>query len=716
MPGPSSRAKSSKAKKKASSSSKITSKATYVVEVDEADGWTPAVKILCNYLQLPDLHTRRGLKKINNHFDTIYAKLDDTYRRHLDHERIRGGVIAIYSKMCIDSLLRNKLFERGILDKLLPLLDIDSTRHMALRALMIITRHGGVNVRATIAEHADVLCRLVDAFPSDETVCELCLSVLSHTVLVCMDGYEGSPAFPALLRSLDLTKILNTAVHCMTQPFSCQSCIEHGTNLIASSALHGYYAYPGAPEAVKILIAGLRSPDWTLRAVSFGGLVRLHKPVSEEDTRQLDPNTLMSIMGRIPKNVNDILMAYGPTKCELYLTVQAMRDFMQAIRTYPIDHNLYSLGMKLYKNILSNEFSILEGFFETTDVRTGERSYSMDGKGMLPFKRWSDSLSVCAKVIRERGDPEDVDIANVLEIKHTVLKGLPDDAAALSQEALKRNPNFAYYYYGVSLAAEPTNGLRAAKQGMKCKNITPFIKFQLMQRAVDHGAELGIQTLAEGPEPGETKWQVGIALLTSALEDAKRFIDEAPPDNRYMRNVSYWYILLTIIVSENAGVDRLVIADAVSKLLGTGPPDTMHRLTQATVRKLYKESIEKYGDIFQKNADAKVSDLPETAPIKLEDDLAAWLSKLQVEDDDEGKGGDHEHDHDHESMGHKHESSGHGHRSRKVHLSKTEMYRCSYCGNPSASLRKCSGCAKTRYCDGTCQKKHWSDHKRQCKA
>ncbi|CAA7261160.1 unnamed protein product [Cyclocybe aegerita] len=45
------------------------------------------------------------------------------------------------------------------------------------------------------------------------------------------------------------------------------------------------------------------------------------------------------------------------------------------------------------------------------------------------------------------------------------------------------------------------------------------------------------------------------------------------------------------------------------------------------------------------------------------------------------------------------------------------MYRCSWCGNPSALLRKCRGCSKARYCDVGCQKSHWRDnHKKVCKS
>jgi hypothetical protein len=57
--------------------------------------------------------TRRGLKKVYTNFDTVYNKLDSAYRSNLDNERIRGGIVGIYAKMCVDSLLRNKLMERG---------------------------------------------------------------------------------------------------------------------------------------------------------------------------------------------------------------------------------------------------------------------------------------------------------------------------------------------------------------------------------------------------------------------------------------------------------------------------------------------------------------------------------------------------------------------------------------------------------------------------
>merc|ERR1712150_287543 len=40
---------------------------------------------------------------------------------------------------------------------------------------------------------------------------------------------------------------------------------------------------------------------------------------------------------------------------------------------------------------------------------------------------------------------------------------------------------------------------------------------------------------------------------------------------------------------------------------------------------------------------------------------------------------------------------------------------CIFCAKPSQSLLQCSGCGSVQYCDKTCQRSHWKNHKRDCK-
>ena len=190
--------------------------------------------------------------------------------------------------------------------------------------------------------------------------------------------------------------------------------------------------------------------------------------------------------------------------------------------------------------------------FEGENPATGEREPLDVG---LPFKMWSDALPHCAKAIRDKGLPGQADIADIVEMKYYIMKQRIPDAVKIANAALKRSPGLAYAYYVLTLASDPVVGLRAAKQGMKCTNITPFVRFQMMQRAVEHAGEMGIQILQEASDAEDKKWVEGIAFLTSAMEDAKTYIAEAPPDNRHMKNVSFWYILLHITMTEEMSAD-----------------------------------------------------------------------------------------------------------------------------------------------------------------
>ena len=59
--------------------------------------------------------SRSGLKKVHNNFPQIYRKLDAAYvgaqQRRL--EKLMGGIVGIWAKMCSDSILRDKLFNEG---------------------------------------------------------------------------------------------------------------------------------------------------------------------------------------------------------------------------------------------------------------------------------------------------------------------------------------------------------------------------------------------------------------------------------------------------------------------------------------------------------------------------------------------------------------------------------------------------------------------------
>jgi hypothetical protein len=49
-------------------------------------------------------------------------------------------------------------------------------------------------------------------------------------------------------------------------------------------------------------------------------------------------------------------------------------------------------------------------------------------------------------------------------------------------------------------------------------------------------------------ELGKKSWEEGVACMRSALEDCETFMNNAPPDNRRMKDVIMWYTLLTMVL------------------------------------------------------------------------------------------------------------------------------------------------------------------------
>jgi hypothetical protein len=121
----------------------------------------------------------------------------------------------------------------------------------------------------------------------------------------------------------------------------------------------------------------------------------------------------------------------------------------------------------------------------------------------------------------------------------------------------------------------------------------------------------------------------------------------------------------------------LKFADDFSIFVGNTPPKTELRLAQQSIISLYPAAVKEWGKVIARFDSFKTKEEPSISPGKAEDDLAAWLDDLHM---DSGEQEAHP-----ETFSHPVFNSDH-----------VALYRCSWCGNSSAVLRKCSGCTKTR--------------------
>lgn len=124
------------------------------------------------------------------------------------------------------------------------------------------------------------------------------------------------------------------------------------------------------------------------------------------------------------------------------MTVNCSKDFQDAIMDCARDKNSYSLGLKLAALIPKTEFSIGDGMFEVEDLVTKQRYFD---DMSLPFKTYAESLSHCARAIREKDKPDERDLADILDIKYLVMKQRLREAISLAKKSLQRNPKQAYF-------------------------------------------------------------------------------------------------------------------------------------------------------------------------------------------------------------------------------------------------------------------------------
>jgi len=108
--------------------------------------------------------------------------------------------------------------------------------------------------------------------------------------------------------------------------------------------------------------------------------------------------------------------------------------------------------------------------------------------------------------------------------------------------------------------------------------------------------------------------------------------------------------------------------------MGVPPPKTTLRLSQQAAVKHYPGAVKEFSRVFEELDRVKPSSSAQALDQdKIEDDLATWLEDIKLED------GTVE-----ETM-----RCGATNHRPKVDYNHVTLYRCTWCGNPSAVLRKC---------------------------
>ena len=408
----------------------------------------------------------------------------------------------------------------------------------------MVTHHGGEQARQEIARHLNkVLVKLVQDFPDDPKAVEMAIVTMDHATEAVV-GNEDPPS-PAFVKEVDVQSVLAVIVTALRKPTVSHVLVTHALNLIVCAPQH----CPAQCKAVRglttLIAAFLRSDNISIRTIALRGILRLPIAECEPDAMHFDPQHLIAAAtAGPPAHLRQILLDYGPDRSDVNVMLESMAAYTKAIMRAMQDRDMYALGKKLEDLTQRAEYVIAEGGWQSADGHV----FTPDRLGDVPFTRWTDALPLCSKALRAKGRKEDLDGADILDMKFLLLRQRLPEAIAHGLAAIKRNPRLAYAYYIISMGADVEEGLRAVKKGLKCPKVTPFIRNQMLWRATSHAAQRGLRILQEAMEGDMEARAEGTAFLMSAWEDTKTFVSEAPPDSRHMLDMVGWYVLLTIII------------------------------------------------------------------------------------------------------------------------------------------------------------------------
>ncbi|KAG8695016.1 hypothetical protein FRC08_008114 [Ceratobasidium sp. 394] len=295
-----------------------------------------------------------------------------------------------------------------------------------------------------------------------------------------------------------------------------------------------------------------------------------------------------------------------------------------------------------------------------------------------------------------------------------------ENIVRLCAEALKQFPEVAFFYYAQACwTQESRTALRLSKKGLACSDLTDYVKRGLLHRSAEAGFDMTISTTSFPlAEPGSPAWREGIAILHCAQEDSKAYIEMTSMDQRNLKTVIYTYLCVTFILEGDEAfknldiirpyIQKLSLAEQIYSVVCQPLPHTERKLAVDLIVPQFAKPLNQW-----RAAIARLKPryghhhhhqrLPKDDPDHV---LANWLARTALDDEEAP-----ESVYEDLKAGPSADDLDLGTRAEDV-----LVYRCSLCGNPSASLKKCGRCKQARYCDNLCQRKHWKKgHKTVCK-
>ncbi|KAJ7638196.1 hypothetical protein FB45DRAFT_1054556 [Roridomyces roridus] len=444
--------------------------------------------------------------------------------------------------------------------------------------------------------------------------------------------------------------------------------------------------FPSNSDFINFLVAAMRSRDLPTRCLSQYTLIQLYTTSPRDEIKPVpcaEPNRSLPGSKSFLEQFNDGID-------ELYALVHVF-DLVQALdEKIPQSHSEfgYALSHWIQRNSL-----LIRGRLE---------------KGRAEDTHLTKILETCEAALRtDRSTRADL----AADIIHTelLLAHEKDKASSFAHSCIEKHPSVAYFYYAMALIPNSVIPvILFAEKGLQCHPMSELIRLELLGLATT-GVYSIIATMNSSPLPNDEHLRKVNVLVQKGLSHAKAFLDSKPVEHPRTAMMGAMSILLTFLSrghtlnDEELQTLRTKFAATCQLRLPKEYFTTLEEIFRRmpTAWRRWEAAMTRQPQFLLRSSteNSNQPGAPDTAADPNEDDIVEWLQKLNMS---------HKYVIDSEMNGLKF--------GAKRDCGEVLLHACTCCGKRSAVLKRCAGCQRARYCNDTCQRSDWKNHRQICRA
>ncbi|RPD56918.1 hypothetical protein L226DRAFT_615299 [Lentinus tigrinus ALCF2SS1-7] len=682
---------------------------------------------ICHSLSLCRLQCRKGLRKVHRRLSDIAERLnmiaDNTHELEHDDWFMAGAVVRVWVAICADAALARGLLQRGILERTLPLVNTDVCSSLWTQLFTLLAHHGDKTVKVEILRTISSMFVRPYQNQTWRSDSHMTSTFIIMALYHCLDAVTFSDTPPAIPNTVFNTALPATvlATHILEhfpKPHVPHASMVHAFPLLISCALSctttGLKPVTPVLEFLTMLI---KSRNIGLRCVAIWAFGRLCPDVSTEPDSTATQFPLHTI-------ADDRLPPGG----EIAESRRCTREMLTLVQDLVAEGDVWQFGVKLADLVMQGR--LIYDDIQLEGLAGNEKLAHTDS--------WDTLLQEAVMVVMKK-DCRYRDKGDVLILERGVLSN-PSDSDIVAEHAhqiLHWEPAHAYAHVVLSENASHLEwALQTVLAGLELQDLTPHLKRRLLLRGLDLSYQKGCAILLGANATELQRLRVGRGWLRVGLDYAHQFIKEAPKDSQDLPHVADLCMCMTLILrGPSLGEDLASIQPilrvldrslAALKELGIEVGDNPIRAGNRLFVQHYPRGLEKWGDFL---TNFHEQDHMIRASIKYPQKSDRVLEN--TEGDNPGEGQMEPGNSDSTVWwGNAAATSIHAllhgplrcccrasESNGRVQLGPglVALLQCTWCGDTTALIKRCRGCKQAWYCNSTCQRAHWPEHRKECK-